>query len=468
MNRSSTQSSSSSGPDLVCRIKYQNKLPDIPYDPKFINYPFDPSRFIQFNSTTLEKNYKWDIQNEQDLGVRIDLINQENRIDPDACLHPIDEQLLEDDNLAAAADLKRTEQHKIPVSWMRRNDYISTENTKFAPRNYVAAESKVGFSIKRKITEVDFYKDRDAQVAAINKTFQLANIPVEKHYSKTNVIPVAEMQIFPDYELWRHPCAQVIFDDDPAPKNHTVAIQNEAMSNALIKGLVDKNGEQFVAYFLPTEDTIKKRNRDNDNDTEYDADDEYDFKLAREYTWNIKSKVNSGYEENYYFIMKEDAVYYNELETRVRLSKRRTKLGKIANTRLSVKYRDYSKPEMKNQRLRAKDLEVIDENEEESEEESESEDNVNDERGDDNENSENSEHSENSKSSNEESSEEENQNGNDDNEEGDADVEKTSDQESHASEQVEEEDDDNEEHTNNNNNNSEQEEEAVSSAEESD
>ena len=49
---------------------------------------------------------------------------------------------------------------------------------------------------------------------------------------------------------------------------------------------------------------------------DYDADDEYDFKLAREYTWNIKSKVNSGYEENYYFIMKEDGVYYNELETR--------------------------------------------------------------------------------------------------------------------------------------------------------
>lgn len=149
---------------------------------------------------------------------------------------------------------------------------------------------------------------------------------------------------------------------------------------------MDKNGEQFVAYFLPNEDTIKKRNRDNDNDTDYDADDEYDFKLAREYTWNIKSKVNSGYEENYYFIMKDDAVYYNELETRVRLSKRRTKLGKIANTRLSVKYRGYTKPELKNQRLRAKDLEVIDENEEESDEETESEDNVDEERADENEN----------------------------------------------------------------------------------
>lgn len=80
--------------------------------------------------------------------------------------------------------------------------------------------------------------------------------------------------------------------------------------------MVDKSGEQFVAYFLPNDETIKKLHRDTENEVDYDADDEYDFKLAREYTWNIKSKVSSGYEENYYFIMKEDGVYYNELETR--------------------------------------------------------------------------------------------------------------------------------------------------------
>ena len=85
------------------------------------------------------------------------------------------------------------------------------------------------------------------------------------------------------------------------------------------RGLVDKNGEQFVAYFLPTGETLSKRHRDIENEVDYDADDEYDFKLAREYTWNIKSKVNSGYEENYYFIIKEDEVYYNELETRFKI-----------------------------------------------------------------------------------------------------------------------------------------------------
>ena len=70
--------------DLLCRIKYQNNLPDIPFEPKSIAYPFDANRYVHYKSTSLEKNYKWDILNEQDLGVRIDLINQDyNRPDPD-------------------------------------------------------------------------------------------------------------------------------------------------------------------------------------------------------------------------------------------------------------------------------------------------------------------------------------------------------------------------------------------------
>jgi RNA polymerase II-associated factor 1 len=72
-----SQAGPASGSDLLHRVRYQNNLPDIPFDAKFIRYPFDPHRFIQFKSTSLEKNFKWDIPTEQDLGVHIDLINQD-------------------------------------------------------------------------------------------------------------------------------------------------------------------------------------------------------------------------------------------------------------------------------------------------------------------------------------------------------------------------------------------------------
>lgn len=104
-NPSSQQSSSQS--ELLCRVKYLNNLPDIPSDPKFIAYPFDPTRFIKYNSTTLEKSFKWDILHEQDLGIRIDLINPEKN-NPNVFHehNEIDEKLLEEETVTAA-DVKR-------------------------------------------------------------------------------------------------------------------------------------------------------------------------------------------------------------------------------------------------------------------------------------------------------------------------------------------------------------------------
>lgn len=96
-------------------------------------------------------------------------------------------------------------------------------------------------------------------------------------------------------------------------------------------GVMDEQGEQFVAYFLPSEETLEKRRLDLINEVLYEDDQEYEYKMAREYNWNVKSKASKGYEENYFFVMREDGVYYNELETRVRLNKRRQNIGQQQN-----------------------------------------------------------------------------------------------------------------------------------------
>ena len=55
---------------------------------------------------------------------------------------------------------------------------------------------------------------------------------------------------------------QVIFDTDPAPSGVSTHMQNEMMAQAMIRGVMDESGEQFVAYFLPTNDTLEKRQAD--------------------------------------------------------------------------------------------------------------------------------------------------------------------------------------------------------------
>ncbi|XP_043684387.1 RNA polymerase II-associated factor 1 homolog [Vespula pensylvanica] len=360
--------------ELICRVKYCNTLPDIPFDPKFITYPFESTRFIRYNPTSLERNYKYEVLTEHDLGVEIDLINKDTYAgDVNAQLEPADEKLLEEDVLTPQ-DSKRSRHHARSVSWLRRTEYISTEQTRFQPQTVDKVEAKVGYSIKKNFKEETLYMDRESQIKAIEKTFEDNKKPIDKHYSKPNVVPVEILPVYPDFKLWKYPCAQVIFDSDPAPTGRSVPAQIEEMSQAMIRGVMDESGEQFVAYFLPLEETLEKRRRDFAASIDYADEEEYEYKMAREYNWNVKSKASKGYEENYFLVIRQDGVYYNELETRVRLSKRRQKAGQQPNnTRLIVRHRPLNANEFKMQRYREKQLEPPGEEDEDEEEEEEEE-----------------------------------------------------------------------------------------------
>ncbi|CAJ1065226.1 RNA polymerase II-associated factor 1 homolog isoform X1 [Xyrichtys novacula] len=344
---------------VVCRVKYCNSLPDIPFDPKFITYPFDQHRFVQYKATSLEKQHKHELLTEPDLGVTIDLINPDTyRIDPNILLDPADEKLLEED-IQAPSSSKRSQQHAKVVPWMRKTEYISTEFNRYGVSNE-KVEVKIGVSVKQQFTEEEIYKDRDSQISAIEKTFEDAQKSITQHYSKPRVTPVEVLPVFPDFKMWINPCAQVIFDSDPAPKDMSGPAGVEMMSQAMIRGMMDEEGNQFVAYFLPNEDTIRKRKRDFEEGMDYMPEDLYDYKIAREYNWNVKNKASKGYEENYFFIFRDgDGVYYNELETRVRLSKRRAKAGAQSTTNavLVCKHRDMNEKELEAQEARKAQLE---------------------------------------------------------------------------------------------------------------
>ncbi|XP_077299495.1 RNA polymerase II-associated factor 1-like protein antimeros [Arctopsyche grandis] len=366
--------------DLVCRVKYGNTLPDIPFDLKFIKYPFDPNRFIHYNPTSLERNYKFEVLTEHDLGVSIDLINKDiYQNDTATQLDPADEKLLEEDVLTPQ-DSKRSRHHAKSVSWLRRSEYISTEQTRFNPQSMEKVEAKVGYNVKKSLGEETLYMDRDSQIKAIEKTFEDNKKTIDKHYSKPGVVPVEVLPVYPDFSLWKYPCAQVIFDSDPAPQDKPVAAQIEQMSQAMIRGVMDESGEQFVAYFLPTDETLVQKKSDVTEGIPYNDEAQYEYKMAREYNWNVKSKASKGYEENYFLVVRDGNAYYNELETRVRLSKRRARagagVGGPGGTRLVVRHRPLTEYDHRMQRLREKQLEPPQEEEDEEELEQEDDERV--------------------------------------------------------------------------------------------
>ncbi|VDO63592.1 unnamed protein product [Schistosoma margrebowiei] len=294
----------------------------------------------------MERNYKHELLTETDVGVEVDLI------DPD--VFRID---------------KRDE---APT-------FVNARKSR---------HQKLGYNVKRHLNEEIVYRDRESQINAIEETFKAAEKPIHKHYSKPNVHALEVLPVLPDFTLWRYPCAQVIFDDDPSRKNKTTTEQKEEVNQAMIRGMVDESGDHFVAYFLPTEQTKQLRRLDAENRIPYTEDAAYEYELTREYNWNVKNKTMANYEENYFFCFRKDGVYYNELETRVRLSKRRklnqsgTNVGALQapKTRLIVHHRDFTDEELKAQTDRLYMLEHdVEGDEEDDEENADGDENVADE-----------------------------------------------------------------------------------------
>ena len=79
-------------------------------------------------------------------------------------------------------------------------------------------EAKVGFSIKKTFKEDNFYLDHDSQIRAIEKTFEDAKKPIEKHYSKPGVTAVEVLPILPDFNvnkqsiIWHSKISTDLFD----------------------------------------------------------------------------------------------------------------------------------------------------------------------------------------------------------------------------------------------------------------
>ena len=66
-------------------------------------------------------------------------------------LDPKDDKLLEED-FGAANDIKRSQRHAMVISWMRRPDYISTEQTRYQPSTMEKVESKIGYVVRKNMT----------------------------------------------------------------------------------------------------------------------------------------------------------------------------------------------------------------------------------------------------------------------------------------------------------------------------
>lgn len=212
-------------------------------------------RFVKYFTTTLEKNYKYQIHTEPDLGIPIDLI------DPDAYkskglakIDPEDLQLinpLENGNLVT----NKSPKLRPAVHWLQKTTYIASYNQipKIQKENI---ESKAGWNKKNKDTE-EVDQQRETQIKLIEGTFEAAR-KLPKHPNDPTLQPLEIRPVLPDIDLWSNSYVRMVFNAEPAISNTQSIEELEYLkSEAIIKGL-HAGDVPFLAYSVPKK---KKKRR---------------------------------------------------------------------------------------------------------------------------------------------------------------------------------------------------------------
>uniref|UniRef100_A0A0K0DB47 RNA polymerase II-associated factor 1 homolog n=1 Tax=Angiostrongylus cantonensis TaxID=6313 RepID=A0A0K0DB47_ANGCA len=254
----------SRGPDFICKPRFRNTLPDLPFPGKFLPCPFvELERFIDYKPTSLEMEYKFEVQCEMDMGLNLDLIDPNTyKVDPNVEIQCLCEKFQKS---------FRSAQHSKVVPWMRKTQYISSEFNRFG----IAAdrqEIKVGYNLTKNKENLNIFRDRQSQINLIKKSFEESKAPIRKHFTKKGVTAIEEIPILPDFELWKFPFALVQFDADPSPVGFTPELRDSMVTQSHIKGMQDDDGEQFVAYFLPTVETLQKKLSDKEEGRRFTED----------------------------------------------------------------------------------------------------------------------------------------------------------------------------------------------------
>eukprot|EP00050_Salpingoeca_kvevrii_P012296 m.21520 g.21520 ORF g.21520 m.21520 type:complete len:394 (+) comp3931_c1_seq1:1227-2408(+) len=321
---------------LLVPVKFRNVLPSIPFPSKHLPYPHDPQRFVRYKPSSLERHHKRVIHAGPDVGVPVDLIHKNAyKSDPTATLHPTDATLLDD-------DLDNDERRRladVDAHWLRKTEYISGESRNIGKA--AGFEHKVLSVDDNALRNATQYKDLDTQISLIEKTFVRAN-KRPKHPRNKELVPVEILPVFPDFSLWGYSFAQAQFDADPTPQSSVDTDEaQDMMSQALARGERNDAGEEFMGYYLPDASTMERCKRRRLDEDDVQVGEEFEFSKVREYTATFSTTRDS-----FFFVIRPDeGCFYNPLDVRVRLNKRRMK-ARRAQHRLLVKHREFSEEEL--------------------------------------------------------------------------------------------------------------------------
>lgn len=367
--------------DLLVRAIYRNTLPDVPMDPKLLSMRSlggdGLMKYATYRQTVLEQTLRVDLPPgieavvaahvHEHLVVPMCFEKLKNWPEIDA----IDLILLKDDEFRDPAHgqsekQKRSEQHRKIVPWMKTPLYTHMFTSSESTASSRAGEETMSVKERRRKAADDlakFCSNKNERLRRIEKMFEDAKLPILTHHTRPDLTPISVMPLLPDFENWRHSFAEVVFEN---PLQVEGIDAEEKMNNALLRGLANAAGVDIVGYFLPTDKTLAKLRALNveqkpdtgNNETilansSLPGSEEYEYVLHRENDFSLQAADGQN---RLFFSLRDNCVYYNEMERTVHLRRR---VSEKVMTRLVVKLRPENQADFEKCDYRKRLLEPI-------------------------------------------------------------------------------------------------------------
>ncbi|RLN88222.1 hypothetical protein BBJ28_00008531 [Nothophytophthora sp. Chile5] len=346
--------------EFLATLEFRNALPDIPFDTKFVQYPHERERLIKYKPNTLEQDYTYEIHEEANLGLPIDLIDpaKYEGASPIFGFNTAKVWLLTDVIIAATAlaiapenpgpleigdeqVLMMKEDHagkvgrskaRPTVSWLRRTEYMGNDlyDAVHKFKSEVEIQSALREGTENALAEVVSITLEDRAEAS----FRDINDPKLLVHPFQKKKKIAKMwDVFPDQVLSANKYAILSYDILPSEDIKSKGIENRE-DRAVLCGISKKiqAGNELI------QGSILLPNAADDEvwmDTTYrlsskDHDDREKFSYLREYLMSVESL-----ESHCVFMLDPESnqFTYSDILNRIQLKKTKRHRGAIVHRR---------------------------------------------------------------------------------------------------------------------------------------
>ncbi|KAM3582191.1 hypothetical protein VKS41_005619 [Umbelopsis sp. WA50703] len=333
------------GSEFLCRVRYRNNLPPLPFAPKLIAMPSVAQRHVKYETTSLVENTQYPLLiDDEEMGMPIDsaLIQFLSETDGDRDVRATPNVRAEDQALMVparedASNLTAGGTRRPLVTWLRRSEYIQADSRTSTTKTETI---EANFAYSARTAPQRTYETREDQLEGIERTFEL---PAQiQHPRKKHLKVKATYPIFPDSKLEDNVYTIAQFTANPSADDRQIQQQpDDNTDRGIFRPISNPHdpSDSYLIWFLPDEQSTRRLKRKKENAEESLGSEPLRFDAVRDYTYKNDNAPES---QHLLLALKSDAG-----ENQANYTIIRSKMIAKKKRALSKRYQyeeDYEKP----------------------------------------------------------------------------------------------------------------------------